>query len=89
MYNGHKKDKADRHRAYVEQVLESISGVQVSKPAVAINTSISGVGAEQDDEIPDDMLRVQDKVKEGCVAVVRGRSAHIDSIFAVPWVSCR
>jgi hypothetical protein len=101
MYSGWKKDKADRHAAYVDQVLESI---KIKPPPVAVAVPVAEkIGGESDDEdgIPKEMLRGRDKAKRGCYAVAMGRLNHYLEWWAAvrgramdvladahPWVSC-
>ena len=100
MYSGWKKDKADRHAAYVNQVLESIK-IRPPPVAVAVPVKDGGVVLSEDDDIPEEMLRKRDKAKRGCIAVamnrlhvylewwkrVRGRAMSVLA-DAHPWVSC-
>ena len=72
MYSGWKKDKADRHAAYVNQVLESIK-IRPPPVAVAVPVKDGGVVLSEDDDIPEEMLRKRDKAKRGCIAVAMNR----------------
>jgi hypothetical protein len=100
MYSGHKKDNADRHKAYVERVLDSMTPKQAEEPEVPAAEG-DGAAAQKIDGVPDDMLRLQDKAKLGLVATVMGRvrafrdwwkrvtGRAMDTLAdAHPWVSC-